>query len=393
MSERQLKVLLANSGSEFVGGSEHSLLGLVRQFVRSDDVHAIVTVPRAGSLSRAVEEAGGEWRAVPTARWTPFDPHTFRSKLWRARMIGAGLQDVPAWTRLIRQTDADVVMTNTITSPVPAVASKVARVPHVWCIREFASLDHDLRYALGEPVSQRLIAWLSAAVVANSRAVAAHYSPPVRADRMHVIFPGISVPPVTPNRIEHGELRILFLGRLTTQKGTEVAVRAAAALAAGPGRTVLRMVGPIDAEHREELEQLARSLDASDVVELPGPTKQPATALEWCNVVLVCSPFEAFGRVTAEALTSGRPVVAIRSGGSPELVEDGVTGYLVDPDDVDGLCAALERARDPVTLRELSANAARLNGGRFTESDSACQFADLFASVVRRSRRGARARR
>lgn len=393
MGGTPLRVLLTNSGSELVGGAEHSLLGLIRQFVQCDDVVPIATVPRLGSLSDAVEAAGAEVRTVPTARWTPFDPNTFRSKLWRARVIGAGLRNVPAWTRLIRETDADVVMTNTVTSPVPALASKITRVPHVWCIREFVTLDHDLRYALGEPVSQRLMSWLSAAVVFNSRAVAAHYSPPVRADRAHVIYPGISVPPVAPNRIEPDELRILLLGNLTPQKGTDVAVRAAAAVAASPGRTVLRMVGPIDPEHRKELEALARSLGAAGVVEFPGPTDQPARALEWCNVMLVCTPFEAFGRATAEALTSGRPVVAIRSGGSPELIEDGVTGYLVDPGDIEGLRVALERTKDPVTLRKLSANAARLNHERFTEADAARQFAEVFATVARRAKSGARARR
>jgi glycosyltransferase involved in cell wall biosynthesis len=52
--------------------------------------------------------------------------------------------------------------------------------------------------------------------------------------------------------------------------------------------------------------------------------------------------WEGFGRVVAEAMAAGRPVVATRVGGVPEIVADGVTGRLVEPDRADALAMALE---------------------------------------------------
>ena len=52
---------------------------------------------------------------------------------------------------------------------------------------------------------------------------------------------------------------------------------------------------------------------------------------------------EAFGNVAVEAMACGVPVIAYRRGGPAEIVVDGVTGFLVEPDDVDGLAAAIGR--------------------------------------------------
>ncbi len=59
----------------------------------------------------------------------------------------------------------------------------------------------------------------------------------------------------------------------------------------------------------------------------------------------MCTPrwVEAFGNVAIEALACGVPVIAYRRGGLVEIVEDGKTGFLVDPDSVQGLVSAIKR--------------------------------------------------
>ena len=67
---------------------------------------------------------------------------------------------------------------------------------------------------------------------------------------------------------------------------------------------------------------------------------------------------EAFGLVVAESMAMGKPVIASRSGGTVEQIDDGVSGILVDPGDVDQLVAALERLQEDPDLRViLGANA------------------------------------
>ena len=81
----------------------------------------------------------------------------------------------------------------------------------------------------------------------------------------------------------------------------------------------------------------------------------------------MCSTADATGLVTVEALRAGRPVIGTRSGGTPELVTDGMDGLLVGPDDPAALAAALARfGRDPALFARLSRTAWARNHGRFS---------------------------
>jgi UDP-glucose:tetrahydrobiopterin glucosyltransferase len=72
------------------------------------------------------------------------------------------------------------------------------------------------------------------------------------------------------------------------------------------------------------------------------PTDDLQAALGGCTALLMTPKWvEAFGNVAIEAMATGTPVIAYRRGGPAEIVEHGVTGYLVEPDDVDGLVAAV----------------------------------------------------
>ena len=118
----------------------------------------------------------------------------------------------------------DVVLTSTALTPTPALASAVVRVPHVWWLHEFVTRDHGLQYVLGEPITQRVIGWLSTLVVANSEAVRTHYSPPIPFDKMRLIYYGIAAT-ASLNEIEPGVLRVLLLGETDTREGPSAGAR------------------------------------------------------------------------------------------------------------------------------------------------------------------------
>jgi glycogen(starch) synthase len=138
-------------------------------------------------------------------------------------------------------------------------------------------------------------------------------------------------------------------GRLVADKGFDVAIRAMAAVRAEHPGAVLRLAG--DGPARAELEALADSIGVADAVDLLGwvtPDRLPAV-LSGASIVVMPSRWEeAFGLVALQAMQVGRPVVASRVGGLPEVVEDGVTGSLVPADDADALArAVLDLLGDP----------------------------------------------
>jgi glycosyltransferase involved in cell wall biosynthesis len=157
--------------------------------------------------------------------------------------------------------------------------------------------------------------------------------------------------------LDHSGPVVLYVGNVTLAKGAGVLVEAMARLAAEHGRgDVLAVIvgsGAADAE----IASRVRGLGLERSVRIVGrrPHSEIATWMCACDVLCLPSFDEGCPNVVLEALASGRPVVASRVGGIPELIEDGDNGLLVPARDAgalaDALGAALRREWDPRTLR------------------------------------------
>jgi glycosyltransferase involved in cell wall biosynthesis len=121
------------------------------------------------------------------------------------------------------------------------------------------------------------------------------------------------------------------------------------------------------AGYPETLRQRASALGLSDRVTFLGIRDDIPNLLAGLDV-LVHTPTapEPFGRVLAEAMAVGRPVIAAHCGGIPEVVEDGVTGLLVPSADVGAFTAAVVRLlEDPMLCQRLGGAGRRRAEARF----------------------------
>jgi glycosyltransferase involved in cell wall biosynthesis len=383
-----MRVVIASHSGGLRGGAERCVLELAAALRADGRVEPTVVVPIQGELSTALEQADVPWRIAPTPTWlVDTSPSWPRDPLRAARRAKRGVTavtDAARWSETLRESRPEVVMSSTTTSPTPALASRRAGIPHVWWIHEFTTLGHLKRYALGEPLGQRLIGWLSNRVAVNSQAVAHYYSPPIAPDKIRMIELGVATPRVSPNRIDRDGLRLLMLGRKDPAKGCETAIRSIALLRDEGIDVVLRLVGPALANYAETLWYLARDLDVLDRVELIEYVPDPSEQIGWSNVMLSCSVDEGFGRVTVEALKSGRPAIGTRSGATVELIDDERTGILFEAGDAVDLANAIGRfTRDPALVEAMSKNALAASAGRFTIDHEVATFVDLFREVRR----------
>lgn len=134
---------------------------------------------------------------------------------------------------------------------------------------------------------------------------------------------------------------VAFVGRLEAEKRLDVLLHAIPdVLEELPGcRFVVAGSGAAEQEWR----QLAAQLGVEAAVEWLGAVGDAAAVLESAHVYVNPSPGEGFGLATAEAMAFALPVVAVASGGSAEIVDDGVTGLLVPSDDALALARAIVR--------------------------------------------------
>ena len=148
-------------------------------------------------------------------------------------------------------------------------------------------------------------------------------------------------------------VRAICVASLQEHKGHRVLLAAVAAGGTALARIELHFVG--DGELREALQVQAVSLGLGSRVHFHGnlPQEQVATQLDSASVFVLPCLRTSNGRMDGipvaimEALACGLVVVSTRLSGIPELVEDGVTGFLAEPGDVRSLVQALERALSP----------------------------------------------
>ncbi len=143
---------------------------------------------------------------------------------------------------------------------------------------------------------------------------------------------------------------------------------------------VLVLVG--DGPQRHEAETVAAELGVKDDVRLLGKMDTVADLLRCADLFLLPSETESFGLAALEAMACGVPVIASRTGGIPEVVEDGVTGALLDVGDVEGMAArAIELLSDENKLQAYRV-AAVAAAAKFSVDIVVPQYEDLYRRVL-----------
>jgi glycogen(starch) synthase len=163
--------------------------------------------------------------------------------------------------------------------------------------------------------------------------------PEVR-DRSSVLYHGLDVPP-PPQPLPSDPPHLVCLGRLVPAKGFDLALEALASLLRRFPGVRLTIAG--DGSEREALEQQAARLSVEEAVAFVGwvePDEVPAM-LATATAVLMPSRREGLPMVGIQAAMMGRPIVAARVGGLPEIVVNGQTGLLVEKEDSHALAEAI----------------------------------------------------
>jgi len=140
-----------------------------------------------------------------------------------------------------------------------------------------------------------------------------------------------------------------------------------------------------DGPDLSEASRLARSLDVADDVEFLGEQDQVVQLLSAADVFLLPSAQESFGLAALEAMACGVPVVASRVGGLPEVVEDGVTGFLHPPEELQGMAGSVVRIlTDPTLYTRLAEAAVSSARRRFSDDRIVPMYEAFYTEILNR---------
>ena len=284
------------------------------------------------------------------------------------------------------------------------LASLLTGMPHVVTVHSLEPLRPWKAEQLGGGYTlsswcERTALESAAAIIAVSEGmrddVLACY-PAVPADQVRVIRNGIDTSEYAPDPgtdvlerygVDPGRPLVVFVGRITRQKGLPVLLRAASRL--DPETQLVLCAGqPDTAELAAEVTALVQDLrdTRSGVIWLSGmlPRREVIQLLTHATAFACPSLYEPLGIVNLEAMACGTAVIASRVGGIPEVVADGQTGLLVPPGEPAPLADAVNALVRDQALAAVMGRAGRERAiGEFDWAGIAAQTAGLYAELTR----------
>lgn len=329
-----------------VGGAEEMVLNLVRHLPERFEP-AVVCINQAGPIGEEIRDTGVPFRVLglTPGLLRPFDVMRLRDFLYDC--------------------EPEIVHTFLLTASLYGrFAAMLARVPIV-VGTEVNIYEH--KQPLHAMTERWLMRWTDT-VVASAGAVRDFYVDQVKADpaKVEVIYNAVDWAQLqtTMTREETRAAAGIpadaplagIIARLTEQKAHAVLFDA---MAQTPALANVHVMVVGDGELREPLKQRVAALGLTGRVHFVGARRDLGHVLAAIDVFLMPSLWEGLPLSMVLAMGAGLPVIATAIAGIPEVVQDGVTGWLVPPGDVPALGAAMARVFGNDTERVLVGQAAR----------------------------------
>jgi glycosyltransferase involved in cell wall biosynthesis len=202
----------------------------------------------------------------------------------------------------------------------------------------------------------------------------------------YFIHNGINIDELKRNQ-NHGSVDekkyLLCIAAHNEKKGIDVLLHAFAQLLPLNSSIQLYLVG--DGPLRQQHEELAKALGLQDRVIFLGERgrSEVVNLLHGCELLVLPSRSEPFGIVITEAMACRKPVVASMVGGIPEIIENGKSGILVEPDNPDSLCKAIcSILKDNTFKTQLAANGYTRVCAHFLWQHSGAKYETLFSELL-----------
>jgi glycosyltransferase involved in cell wall biosynthesis len=346
------------------GGAEFKMMAIAGTVRESAEVLLL----QHGSLEALLRDAGIRCSVLPLASGTR-DMRRESGLLGLLRAVPGSLATVARLARKARAHDV-VVCFSQKAFVLASLAKLFMRRPILWFMNDILSVEHF------NPTLIRMLILLSR-ISANGVALVSQESFNAwlraggRRKGVSVVVSGIDPAQIARqlgDSARIAELRRRFsppgtpligmFGRICRWKGQDVFLRAMARV---PGVQAVIAGAALFEEHafEQELRDLAHELGIADRVCFAGHFDDAMTLMAACDVVVHCSTApEPSGRVIAEAMFAGTPVIGSNAGGVPEFIRHGETGQLTPPGDPEELALAICRyLADPEWSREIAARA------------------------------------
>ncbi|MBL79138.1 MAG: glycosyl transferase family 1 [Nitrosomonadaceae bacterium] len=364
-------------------GAELALLELLEGLVKLG-VSCMVIVPKEGPLISELEHLKIPWEIASYPRWLS-RPIGIYYRL--ARNIISLIRSVQV-AKIAKQWNCDIVYSNTSSISVGAFGAWLANKPHVWHLHE-SGYKMGLKYDLGEFWTARLINSLSAAIIVVSHSLKKYYSQYIPSSKMSLVYQSVTrhnkIEKTYKSNRDNQIFQCLIISSLHPYKGQIEAIKALSELIQKGINIQLLIIGHGWKNFQLELFKQVKEHNLEQYVEFIGYKKNPMEYLQSTDTVLICSQWEAFGRVTIEAMLAGKPVIGSAAGATAELIQDGITGLLYNSGDHLELANKIQYLYENLEERlKIGASARNWADNRFTQERHAKEIFNILEELLKK---------
>ena len=362
-------LLVIDEFSETLGGGERIILKLAALLPEYGYRVSILTLS-ANPESPALKSPPCPVYLLPlertydlTALRAAFDLRRFL-KQQRVRIVQTFFESSDIWAGLVTKTMSGAKL--------------------IWSRRDMGILrtrKHEVAY--------RLMGGLPDAVFAVSELVRRHCieEDHIDAVRVQTIYNGLDLADwSTSSPIDHSPDRYMVTtaGNIRRVKGHDLFIRAAAAIVPQfPNVSFSIAGGVLEPAYFEELQGLLRDLNLTGHFNFAGSVSNLREHLAAADIFVLPSRSEGFSNAIVEAMAASLPVVATDVGGNAEAVQNGVSGFIVPPEDPDALAAAILRLlSDPSRAKTMGAAGKQRVAEKFTTDAMMKQTTDVYARLL-----------
>jgi sugar transferase (PEP-CTERM/EpsH1 system associated) len=373
MRARDPRRLVAHVVFRFdVGGLENGVVNLINRMPADEFRHVVIALTRSTDFARRIRRDDVEVHALD--KQPGKDPAAYL-RLYR----------------LLRRLRPDVVHTRNLGTLDCQVVAALARVPlrihgeHGWDIHDPDGTNRKYR-ALRRAMNRFVHRFVTVSRDLERYLVETVGIPAAKVQRIcngvdTELFHPLSAPdpgPVAPARVVVGSVT-RFEPIKDPLNLVQAFITARRTLSARRGAPDLRLAMLGDGPLREPALEALRAAGEAPHADLPGARADVAASLRQWQLYALGSRREGISNTVLEAMASGLPVVASATGGNLELVDDGVTGKLVPPEDPQAMADALVTYATDVALRQRHAAAARARAEqRYSLAGMIAAYRDLY---------------
>lgn len=333
-------ILVAHLGD--LSGANRSLVDLVSIYLKYNK-NIMVFVPRKGPLSEKLSEMGVNYKVFLSGTWAANPEYESFFKKYIKIILNFYSENKMYRYFSKNKSSISLIHFNSIVYGVGARSLNRLGIPYIWHIREFPEENFKMKYYNKEK-SMNIIS-KSQKVISISKLVDDYYKKLFDPKKIELVYNGINIDKSSTNyNNAQFSNSILMVGAISEDKGQFDAVKAIKLLKQNYQMDIkLFIVGEIiDKKYYDLLINYINQNDLKENIIFTGYSNNIESYREEISIALICSPMEAFGRVTIEGMYYKQLVIGANAGATKELIKNGINGFLYEVGNYDSLAARLK---------------------------------------------------